>query len=318
MGHRLEEPSDVSIAALRTLITNEREGRQEQQALVAGQIDQAKESLAGILGEASNGVEFARRWSQLEERIAATNALLGKINSYNQQFRWPDDRPLVELAIEVESVLDITGQLIQALEAEQQADAIRDESLARKQSIESRIKTSKAQNLPYEQAQAVLGDIQATDSLERALEDALNHNRDGIQKIFSRIHAPAEFVSLGKKATTLVRESGEEVDLRQVSTGQRAAFALSVFLAQNGVLVGAPPVMLIDDPVAHTDDLNSLAFLDYLRDVVLQGNRQIFFATADHGLATLFTRKFDFLGPEDFRRFDLYRDPIASAENPMH
>ena len=66
--------------------------------------------------------------------------------------------------------------------------------------------------------------------------------------------------------------------------------------------------ILIDDPIAHVDDLNSLSFLDYLRDVALTGRRQIFFASADDKLATLFERRFDLLGPEDFRRFDLRRE----------
>lgn len=82
-------------------------------------------------------------------------------------------------------------------------------------------------------------------------------------------------------------------------------FALSVFLAQNSQLTVAPPVILIDDPIAHVDDLNSLSFLDYLREVVLGERRQLFFATANDKLATLFERKFDFLGPEKFRRFNL-------------
>ena len=73
--------------------------------------------------------------------------------------------------------------------------------------------------------------------------------------------------------------------------------------------MSAPPIMLIDDPIAHVDDLNSLSFLDYLRELVLTGNRQVVFATASEKLAALFERKFDFLGPDDFRRYDLHRQP---------
>jgi hypothetical protein len=67
-------------------------------------------------------------------------------------------------------------------------------------------------------------------------------------------------------------------------------------------------------PAAHVDDLNVLSFLNYLREVALTGSRQIFFATANDKLATLFERKFDFLGPKGFRRFNLsreIRDPKA-------
>jgi len=65
--------------------------------------------------------------------------------------------------------------------------------------------------------------------------------------------------------------------------------------------------MLIDDPIAHVDDLNCLSFLDYLREVALSGERQIVFATANEKIASLFERKFDFLGETEFRRHRLSR-----------
>jgi hypothetical protein len=34
--------------------------------------------------------------------------------------------------------------------------------------------------------------------------------------------------------------------------------------------------MLIDDPIAHIDDLNSLSFLDYLREIVIRGTAKYF------------------------------------------
>lgn len=40
-----------------------------------------------------------------------------------------------------------------------------------------------------------------------------------------------------------------------------------------------------------------------LRQITLRGDRQVFFATANEKVASLFERKFDFLGPE-FRRID--------------
>jgi exonuclease SbcC len=120
-------------------------------------------------------------------------------------------------------------------------------------------------------------------------------------------------------SATLVRKSnGAEVNLGEISTGQRAAFGLSVFLAQNSQLTVAPPVVLIDDPIAHVDDLNSLSFFDYLREITLAGSRQIFFATANDKLATLFERKFDFLGSKGFRRFNLLREIQDSQAKKLH
>src|ERR1700722_11032328 len=119
------------------------------------------------------------------------------------------------------------------------------------------------------------------------MKSALERNRTEIEAIFTRIHSPNEFSGLGQAITTLVRKSSAtSANLGEISTGQRAAFGLSVFLAQNSQLTVAPPVVLIDDPIAHVDDLNSLSFLDFLRELAISGRRQIFFATASDKLAT--------------------------------
>ena len=65
--------------------------------------------------------------------------------------------------------------------------------------------------------------------------------------------------------------------------------------------------MLLDDPIAHIDDLNILSFLDYLRYIVVRGSRQIFFATADEKLTGLFRQKFQFMGQEKYREIELSR-----------
>ena len=64
---------------------------------------------------------------------------------------------------------------------------------------------------------------------------------------------------------------------------------------------------MLDDPVAHVDDINTLSLLDHLRDIALSGERQIFFASADAKIGSLFGRKFRFLG-ERFVQIDLARD----------
>jgi len=65
--------------------------------------------------------------------------------------------------------------------------------------------------------------------------------------------------------------------------------------------------MLIDDPIAHIDDLNALSFLDYLRDLAVHSRKQIFFATADSRIAALFEKKFAFLGEDAFKKISLVR-----------
>jgi exonuclease SbcC len=145
-------------------------------------------------------------------------------------------------------------------------------------------------------------------SLESATSKSLGAIGKEINEAFARIHSPNEYEYVGSDGVLLRSKEGEEDwTLDKVSTGQRAAFALSVFLAVHRTAAKAPPVILIDDPVAHVDDLNALSFLDYLRDLVVMSKKQVFFATADARIASLFTRKFGFLG-ENFKRIDLVRD----------
>lgn len=64
---------------------------------------------------------------------------------------------------------------------------------------------------------------------------------------------------------------------------------------------------MMDDPVTYADDLNTLSFFDYLRELVEQSGRQVFFATANTDVAFLFAKKFAYLGPDTFKRFEFKR-----------
>ena len=129
-----------------------------------------------------------------------------------------------------------------------------------------------------------------------------------IASTFAKIHAPNEFdlVANDEGLDIVRRGTGKKVELDEMSSGQRAAYALSLFLAMNERLRTGPKVLMFDDPVAHVDDINTLSLLDHLRDIALSGERQIFFATADSRLAGLFGRKFRFLG-DGFKQLELTR-----------
>lgn len=157
-------------------------------------------------------------------------------------------------------------------------------------------------------ASGALNKLSSALSLESATAKSLSAIGQEINDAFARIHSPNEYEYVGSGGV-LLRSKGNQEDwtLDKVSTGQRAAFALSVFLAVNRTAAKAPPIILIDDPVAHVDDLNALSFLDYLRDLAVTSKKQVFFATADARIAALFTRKFSFLG-DDFKRINLVRE----------
>lgn len=156
-------------------------------------------------------------------------------------------------------------------------------------------------------ALSVIGDIVTNHSMESASEQAITATHAVADEVFARIHVPAEFSITTNVEHPLKRRTDEtKLTLNEISTGQRAAYMLSMFLAMNAQVADGPKVLMLDDPIAHIDDLNALSFLDYLRDLVLTGERQIFFATADEKIAGLFAHKFAFLGDE-FRTIQLIR-----------
>lgn len=173
--------------------------------------------------------------------------------------------------------------------------------------LQEKIKIEENVLIKIEAACDLIDDILLNDGKDKALRDFISENRGLIDKIFLRIHSPKEFSGLANDSTRLIRkETGKSYSLAEVSTGQRAALAISIFIALNLSLKNAPPVLLIDDPVAHIDDLNILSFLDFLREIVMKTNRQIFFATANQKLATLIQKKFSFL-EEDFKTYEFER-----------
>jgi exonuclease SbcC len=305
--------SEVSLdAADRLLLTITEDSTNSSQTIEAGRTEAAnlEQSLATILGSAESGIQVLKSaFARVREKLATTESILAKLRMFSSSFAWSGGKSVAALAVEADSVRKVAVELQAALGREKQAQASHAESIKRRESLDGELKKLRPRIKRLTQAHAALDGLKREYPLEKAMDAALQQNRAAVESIFSHIHSPAEFRGLGPTWTILVRrESGREAKLTEISTGQRAAFALSIFLAQNAQLTVAPPVVLIDDPIAHVDDLNSLSFLDYLRELVLTGRRQIYFATANEKLATLFERKFDFLGSERFRRFDLWRE----------
>jgi len=141
------------------------------------------------------------------------------------------------------------------------------------------------------------------------LRDYIQENKKEISEIFRLIHSPVEFKGIdivdNKLKLLSINQTSRELD--QISTGQRSALALSIFLALNRKLSTGPKFILFDDPVTYVDDLNVLSFLDYLRELFLRTNRQILFATANDDLAFFFKKKFQFLENSAFVEIQLER-----------
>jgi DNA repair protein SbcC/Rad50 len=174
---------------------------------------------------------------------------------------------------------------------------------------DSRIEKLKPKKARATSALKVLNKIILEDSEEKVLVDFFQKNENEISEIFTSIHAPKEFSRLSFSSNKIVlykKDLEQEVPISQISTGQRSALALSIFLALNKKLAKGPNLIIFDDPVTYTDDLNILSFLDYLRSMVINESRQLIFATASNKIARLFEKKFDFL-KSDFQKFELSR-----------
>ncbi len=321
MGHELTNVSLAAISRSVSAIERDMELSSEKLRTESSNANELKQTLERILHVKPNDVPtFKKSLSGLRERLATTQSLHSRLSGFLKFCPWPVGKPIAEFRITAESVRKMAAELQTAFGKEKLAKTTYSEFTKRKGQLTKQLEDIRRRIKRYQQAHSVLESLRKNYSLTDAMKSALERNRASIEAIFARIHAPAEFSGLGQSITSLVRKSnGAQANLGEISTGQRAAFGLSIFLAQNSQLTVAPPVVLIDDPIAHVDDLNSLSFLDYLREVAITGRRQIFFATANDKLATLFERKFDFLGSKEFRRFNLSRKIQGSGQsNNLH
>jgi exonuclease SbcC len=156
-------------------------------------------------------------------------------------------------------------------------------------------------------------DIRRVHSLANVVGGFFDEHLSRINAIFRDVHSPSEFSEVivrpdnfGDLRIQLRRNDDEVVEVNQISTGQRSALALSIFFTLNEKLSSGPSLILLDDPVVNVDDLNVLAFFDYLREIALTRKRQLIFATANERVASLFEQKFSFL-QDEFRRHPITR-----------
>jgi exonuclease SbcC len=276
---------------------------------IASELANCSYELAALLGaQDTDPREIRKLFKAQVEWIDAVQSSLSGLQSFAPQFAIPGARPLADLQVELGELRERAITIQELERQETTAQEQRREAAVRKALVEEKLSSVTQRGKAYQNAHRALNRIREEHSLNEAVEESLKKNRAAIESIFSQIHSPDEFSGIGARLGRLVRRvDGSDTALSEISTGQRAAYALSLFLAQNAQLRDGPPVLLIDDPVAHVDDMNFLSLLDYLREVVIQTQRQIFFATASEKIAALFERKFDFLGSPDFCRFDIER-----------
>jgi DNA repair exonuclease SbcCD ATPase subunit len=175
--------------------------------------------------------------------------------------------------------------------------------------IESTITTTKTLNSRLNKAVNCLKNLNSNNE-DSILQGFFDSNLNEIKDIFKTIHSPQEFSNIkfeDKKLVLFKKDDDKTYEISQISTGQRGALVLSIFISLNRKLQNGPKVLIFDDPVTFVDDFNALSFLDFLRYFIVKEKKQIFFATANKKFASLFKKKFDFLGENEFKEFLLER-----------
>ena len=253
---------------------------------------QLKETTNNI-SEILDGIKFQ------DEKVKALERSFIKIKTY---LDLPDDQSVAELSKD----LYILEENIKSIRDSENRQKELQRVTKELEEAKSFISENTLKHTRLKIAVEVLQRLKSSDG-ENVLVDYFNNNLKEIKDIFKTIHSPQEFTDLKfeNKRLTLYRNDVKH-SVSQISTGQRAALVISIFISLNRKLKNGPNIIIFDDPVTFIDDFNVLSFLDFLRYFIVKENKQIFFATANKKFSTLFKKKFDFLG-EEFREFNLTR-----------
>jgi DNA repair exonuclease SbcCD ATPase subunit len=266
-----------------------------------------KEKIISSLSSYSIPVEDLE--SQLMSRnneLKETSAAFKDVSRY---LALPQNEQIPHVVIRLKQIQAAYGRFQEAQKVSSESKRRRKGLTDKIESTQNKITLAKGKKELAETAIEALNDILNNESKEKHLQTFLHQNKIEITEIFKDIHSPREFSDLDFQSSPihLVRESNKHHDpISKISSGQRAALALSIFLTLNQKLIHGPPYLFFDDPVAFVDDLNTLSFLDFLREIAISGSRQIFFATASQKIASLFAKKFEFLAG-DFKQHTLAR-----------
>ena len=244
---------------------------------------------------------------ELDRRRTLVEEIISKVRSVQEAVSIQESMEFTSIEKRLDVFAKTIGRIQEALKAVEEKNALEQRLADNLAAAKAELGKLEPRHTHAKTACSVLAKLLGSEYKEAYLKQIITDHRAKISTIFSRIHAPHEFKEVHLNTDVLLdRDIGGLSPVSEISTGQRAALALSIFLSLNSSVSVKAPWLLFDDPIVHVDDLNILSFLDMLRDLVLLGNRQVFFATANTRIADLFVRKFDFLG-KDFQDFQLQR-----------
>jgi exonuclease SbcC len=241
LGNPIDKASSESLEVLNSKINQDLAEASQNLDDVKKQIVELQKALELALDSSESGIEdFRNALARLKERLVTTETVLTALTNFSSSFPWSSEKPLAELVVEADSIRNIASALQTAFSKEQLGLATQTESIKRKEHLQGRIAQIDRLVQRLTEASQILDGLQKEHSLKDAMESALEQNRTAVEEIFSYIHSPAEFRGLGSHWNTLVRKTdNSEAKLSEISSGQRAALALSIFWRKT---LSSPPV----------------------------------------------------------------------------
>ncbi|MFB6210406.1 MAG: hypothetical protein ABEI76_02605 [Halobacteriales archaeon] len=257
----------------------------------------------------------------IDSRIEQIEKLISELRAANPELpddewdvpllkeRYRDRREDLDVAIQVLDQLPETTthqpldvqkdyQVIKRAHAEvkENPDAVRvpDDYKTQLDNIEEKIETLRTENQNCRDSIDRLETAFEKDGGEAELDRLVEDHMTVISTLFKIFQRPYEFETVRYEGNQVVVERrGEDstVSMANMSSGQRAALALAIFVTNNIAHERAPPLMMLDEPFAHLDDINSLSFFNLLIELAQMGDRQIIFATASKEITKLLQRK---------------------------
>jgi len=137
LGYPLTEATAQSVNQLLMTLNQGLANSSQTLETETQKADQLQQVIATSLGLAETGVlHLKAALGRLKERLVATEISRAKLAGFSSTFPWSGTRPVVELALEAESIRRVAAELQAALGREKQAQAVVTESGARKDRLQ--------------------------------------------------------------------------------------------------------------------------------------------------------------------------------------
>lgn len=278
-----------TVEAIARLTQDQTVYNRSADAVLSSVIDQIESGIAEQTSEMRDfdpGTEIQRQIDGCEDRLSAVQQGLDVLEN-----QWPEE--LLDASPAVKSDLrTIEFAVEEAAEAAESkpASKLSDEIDTKAEKID-RLKDRIEQ---LEVARKHLGETFV--GVEKSLDKVLGEYTEIVTILFKVFQRPYDFKRVeltddNEELQVVRRDSGEVVGIDEMSSGQRTALVLAIFVTNNLAHDSAPPLMLLDEPFAHLDELNTLSFFNLVIELAVRGDRQIIFATANDNLASLLERK---------------------------